>query len=132
RVLVRSICCIKSEIGGGEVKPRRELNVTVCQLRCGAPLASEWERLLAHVQQQKSDLLLLPEMPFSAWPFASQWFDADVWAEAVAAHDVWQERLKEAPVAVAFSRPVIEDGRRCGCRRMRSSSWVTLRHTCRT
>jgi len=89
-------------------------------LRCGAPLASEWERLLAHVQQQKSDLLLLPEMPFSAWPFASQWFDADVWAEAVAAHDVWQERLKEAPVAVAFSRPVIEDGRRLN----RAALWL--------
>jgi N-carbamoylputrescine amidase len=108
------------QTGGREVKPRRELNVTVCQLRCGALLDSEWERLLAHAQQEKSDLLLLPEMPFCAWPFGNQWFDPDVWVEVVAAHDLWQERLADVGAAVAYSRPVTENGRRLN----RAALWL--------
>ncbi len=48
------------------------MRVTVCQLGDDPPsLAADWARLRSHVEAQKSDLVLLPEMPFSTW-FAIQ------------------------------------------------------------
>jgi len=97
------------------------LNVTVCQLRSepGA-LQDDWEQLARHVRETKSDLVLLPEMPFYPWPFWRETFVPDVWDAAVRAHDAWQARLKElAPAVVTGSRPVIENGRRLN----RGFSW---------
>lgn len=84
------------------------MKVTVCQLRNDPNgLEADWHDLLAHVQQQKSELVLLPEMPFSPWPFWEVPFTANKWHQAVAAHEAWTIRMSEmAPAAVVATRPL--------------------------
>src|SRR5215207_689302 len=90
------------------------MKVTVCELSDQRDsFARDWEQLVAHVEAQRSDLVLLPEMPFCPWFCITPVFDEDVWRSAVAAHDAWQARLVElAPALVLGTRPVNRDGRR--------------------
>lgn len=84
------------------------MKVTVCQFHDEpAALEIDWELLVAHVRAERSDLVLLPEMPFHAWFAKSRSFDASVWNAAVAAHRNWERRLKDlAPAVVAATRPI--------------------------
>lgn len=85
-----------------------KLKVTICELRDDpAGLAEDWERLAAHVREEASELVLLPELGFFTWFARSLPFDPAVWQAAVTAHDRWQERLNElAPAVVLGTRPV--------------------------
>jgi hypothetical protein len=85
-----------------------QMRVTVCQLQDDpAGLESNWTGLVAHVRAEKSNLVLLPEMPFSPWFAASRTFNPAVWAAAVAAHTAWESRLGDlAPAVVIASRPI--------------------------
>lgn len=84
------------------------MKVTVCELHDDRmAFADGWQRLLAHVCAEQSELVLLPEMPFCKWFVGSRNFDTDVWEAAVRAHDEWEHSLRKlAPAAVAASRPV--------------------------
>ena len=84
------------------------MRVTVCELRDeSAALAEDWRHLTAHVAEERSDLVILPEMVFAPWFAASPIFDAATWQAAVVTHDVWLARLGElAPAVVVASRPV--------------------------
>ena len=69
--------------------------------------------LVAHVKARRSELVLLPEMPFCSWFATTPAFDQSVWQAAVAAHNVWQARLTElAPAIVLGTRPVNRNGER--------------------
>jgi len=47
------------------MKMDRTMKVTVCELRNDPEgLDQDWTALVAHVKSEKSDLVLLPEMPF--------------------------------------------------------------------
>ena len=71
-----------------------EMRVTVCELpNDAAALEAEWERLCAHVRGQESDLVLLPEMPFSPWLSADPDPDPSRWEAAVELHLEWTRRL---------------------------------------
>lgn len=90
------------------------LRVTVCQLP-NDPDAFEraWQSLVSHTRDQRSDLVLLPEMPFSAWLASTPTVDAEAWRVAMDAHDRWLARLGELGVAtVLTSQPTTEDGQR--------------------
>jgi N-carbamoylputrescine amidase len=90
------------------------MRVTVCELN-DAPgvFALEWELLVAHVKSEASELVLLPEMPFSQWFVVKERFEEEVWQQAVATHEAWLARLIElAPAVVVSSRPINEEGRR--------------------
>jgi N-carbamoylputrescine amidase len=90
------------------------MKVTVCELTNDqGAFASQWGQLVAHVQEQGSDLVLLPEMPFFRWLAHSREMQADQWQEAVEAHSAWIKRLDElAPAVVASTRPSTVDGTR--------------------
>lgn len=94
------------------MNPKREVTITVCQLRSDEEgLATDWDRLRSHVAQHESDLVLLPEMPFYPWPFWQQSFSEEVWEASITAHMQWQERLAELPATVvAGTQPVNGDG----------------------
>ncbi len=96
------------------MSPLTTIKVTVCQLRGDdGALEEDWQRLAGYVRETDSDLLLLPEMPFFAWPFWQKQFQADVWQAAVAAHDAWQERFSELGTAVVVgTRPATSGGQR--------------------
>lgn len=92
----------------------RSVRLTICQTR-DAPgdFREDWAGLVAHVRAARSDLVLLPEMPFAPWFAVSDRYDATIWDAAVAAHDAWLECLTElAPAAVVSTRPVTRGGRR--------------------
>jgi len=84
------------------------MKITVCQLHNGhEAFAADWDRLVAHVRAQRSDLVLLPEMPFFPWFPTPRKFDAEIWRAAVEAHDAWEKRLSELMPAVALgTRPI--------------------------
>ncbi|KPJ78553.1 MAG: hypothetical protein AMJ54_02715 [Deltaproteobacteria bacterium SG8_13] len=90
------------------------MKVTVCQLRNDPdPLREDWQKLVGHVQQQGSELVLLPEMCFYPWLCRSRQPDPALWEASVETHRQWLERLEELDTAaVAGSVPVIAGNRR--------------------
>lgn len=90
------------------------MKVTVCEL-CTEPngLAEDWAALVAHTQAHRSELVLLPEMPFSPWFALTREFSAEVWQAAVEAHERWLTCLPELGAAVVIgSCPVNRGGAR--------------------
>jgi len=92
----------------------RPLRVTVCELPDDrSDFLGRWQRLVEDARGCRSELVVLPEMPFAPWLAASPVFDARAWDEAVVWHAEWLDRLPElAPAAVISSRPVNRNGRR--------------------
>lgn len=90
------------------------MRITVCALHTEADQFEDaWQLLVAHVREKRSELLLVPEMPFAPWMPGPRAFDAAVWDAAVAAHDRIAERCAALPhTAVLGSRPVTRDGQR--------------------
>jgi N-carbamoylputrescine amidase len=90
------------------------MKVTVCQLNNKPELlANDWELLKTHVHQEKSDLVLLPEMPFYEWFCARPESNSEQWQAAIEAHDVWMKRLHELKCPyVLGTRPVNEGNKR--------------------
>jgi N-carbamoylputrescine amidase len=86
------------------------MRVTVTQLpNTPNELAAAWPNLAAHVQAEKSELVLLPEMIFSPWLAASDQVDPAEWQAAIESHARWMGRLEDlAPAAVLGSRPVVD------------------------
>ena len=75
------------------------MKVTVCELEDGwFEEETNWNRLIEHVGDENSDLVLLPEMPFSRWLARTKDVDPEQWRLAVASHDRWIDRLSELPI----------------------------------
>ena len=89
------------------------MRVTVCELpNSWTESDTYWNQLIHHLETEKSNLLVLPEMPFFEWVTKSNAVDPLLWDQAVKAHDKWSDRLYELPVAMTIaSRPVIENSR---------------------
>ena len=102
------------EVTGEHRNVVRTMKVTVCELRNDADgLEQDWQALVAHVKSQKSDLVLLPEMPFHPWVARTNKVVGDIWQKAVIAHDRWLPRFSELSAAIVIgSRPVIDNGKR--------------------
>ena len=90
---------------------RAPLKVTVCELTNNPEqLARQWERLTTHTCAVASDLVLLPEMPFSPWLAASNVSDQQKWHAAVESHRRWIARLPELGARIVIgTRPVTID-----------------------
>lgn len=84
------------------------MKLTVCELPDGGDtFASAWSRLAQHVHAARSELVLLPDMPFVRWFAGARRFDSAVWQAAVQAHAQWELRLGELGARyVLSSRPV--------------------------
>ena len=89
------------------------MRLTVCEMpNETADFAHAWEALAEHVGDRKSDLVLLPEMPFYRWLSQTDDIDPVEWTKSVRVHDEWITRLDElAPATVISTRPVVEDGK---------------------
>lgn len=90
------------------------MRVTVCELDDdAAAFVAGWDGLVQHVQAARSDLVVLPEMPFAPWFATSPTFDQPTWQAAEVAHEGWIGRLHElAPAVVVSSRPVTRNSAR--------------------
>jgi len=90
------------------------MNVTVTQMSDGRrKFEREWGALCRHARENSSDLVLLPEMPFSSWFCSSPKFDPEAWEGVVEEHREWTGRLGElgAPMVLGTS-PVDKRGKR--------------------
>ena len=90
------------------------MRVTVCELH-DEPDAFEadWSALCAHTRRERSELVLLPEMPFGRWFAVTRPFDEDRWREAIDAHRHWGARIAELGVPAAIcTRPTERLSRR--------------------
>lgn len=90
------------------------MNLTVCELpHDPEPLGEAWRGLVEHCVSADSDVVLLPEMPFSVWLAADKEVDTARWDESVVAHHAWLQRLSELGAnTVLSSRPIDAGGRR--------------------
>lgn len=90
------------------------MKATVCQLRREPDeLEEDWAALVAHVEAEASELVVLPELCFAPWFASEPPSDDALWTGSVEAHDRWIARLAELPAAVLGSRPVTRaSGRR--------------------
>jgi N-carbamoylputrescine amidase len=62
------------------------VRVTVCELRTSpGALEQDWDGLVAHVAEQRSDVVVLPEMGFAPWFAAERPGPDAAWASSVAA-----------------------------------------------
>jgi N-carbamoylputrescine amidase len=89
------------------------MKVTVCELPNNwTESDTYWNGLIHHLETKKSDLLVLPEMPFFKWITKSNAVDPQLWHKAVKEHDKWIDRLYELPVEMTIaSRPIIENSK---------------------
>ena len=90
------------------------MRVTVCEMNNDRKIFEEdWKRLAVHIKENKSDLVLLPEMPFSSWFPRTKPFDQNIWDAAVKAHEKGLKHLVElSPAAVLGSMPVTQEKKR--------------------
>src|SRR5437016_4425910 len=89
------------------------MKVTVCELPDDRKaFAPAWEELVVYVREQQSELVLLPELPFSAWFARTPQFDAEVWQKAQQEHGVMMNSLSRlSPAIVLATRLVTEEQR---------------------
>ena len=92
------------------------MRITVCEMPDDArEFEASWEALREHVEAQRSELVVLPEMPAHPWFAHGTGFDRAVWRRALEAHDAkLVGRLPGlAPSSVVLvSRPVEARGAR--------------------
>jgi predicted amidohydrolase len=83
------------------------MRATVCQLQNESrPFVSDWDELVEHVRDSRSELVLLPQLAFSPY-FLQRNFNFDAWRSAIEAQGTWEHRLHElAPAIVLGSRPI--------------------------
>ncbi|NND02347.1 MAG: carbon-nitrogen hydrolase family protein [Acidimicrobiia bacterium] len=86
------------------------MRTTVVQISDATP-ENEWTDLVAHCTENRSQLVVLGEMPFAKWLAATDAVDPAAWRDAIEIHDEWVGRLGELGGAVvAGSRPGLHDG----------------------
>ncbi len=90
------------------------MRVTVCQLDTNMRKRhDDLQRLAEYAQGEKSDLVLLPEMPLCSWFSAASTFDETTWDAAVAMDEELLPTLDVLrPATVLSSRPVNRGGQR--------------------
>lgn len=86
------------------------MKVTVCQLSAELDkLENQWQQLVAHTTQNRSELVLLPEMPFFPWVCSLLPVDPKLWLEGVKAHNLWNQKLSELGSKIVIgTRPVVD------------------------
>lgn len=98
------------------------MKVTVCELNPGDGARDEdLSALAAHIKQEQSDFLLLPEMTFSNWLAAGPAPDAAKWDEAVESHTRYINKLSFLGAkAIIGTRPITNAS---GSRRNQAYVW---------
>lgn len=88
------------------------MKATVCELPNNwITSETEQDKLKFHVESEKSDLLLLPEMPFYTWLAGTKNVDETLWKKAVDNHRAWIEKLADFNVPmIAGTRPILKKG----------------------
>jgi N-carbamoylputrescine amidase len=89
------------------------MKVTICQLADNqTQFRKDWQELRHHLDDNKTDLLLLPEMPFYKWLAASKDVSTELKLESVRAHGVWLSQLEKLNADyIVYSAPDFSDNK---------------------
>ena len=84
------------------------MKVTICELSDNPnQFQEDWVNLTKYTTAQKSDLVLLPEMPFHQWIASQPTVDESIKTKNIASHELWLKRIPELNAKiVAYSKPV--------------------------
>src|SRR5262245_47874086 len=85
------------------------MKVTVCEMSDNEhDFIADWNELTLYLDQSKTDLLLLPEMPFSKWIASEKKVNEGSKVQSVARHERWLVKLEELNARhIVYSKPVI-------------------------
>jgi N-carbamoylputrescine amidase len=87
------------------------MKITVCQLPDDrTAFEKAWRALAAHIAEQRSELVLLPELPFHPWFCRENNFSPAVWADVVAAQERGLARLPELNAPLVLSTRAVTRG----------------------
>jgi N-carbamoylputrescine amidase len=88
------------------------MRVTVCELPDGgAAFEPAWRELAQHVRAERSDIVLLPELPGYPWMADLPEFDAAIWREAVRGHETLIGRLPQLGARIVLGTRPAETAR---------------------
>jgi len=90
------------------------MKLTVCEFSDDpSALLKDWKALVPYVYNERSDLVLLPEMPACPWFAADAQFDEKRWQYALQEHDqLVRELTALAPATVLATRPLEQNQKR--------------------
>lgn len=85
------------------------MKVTVCELSDNEiDFISDWNELIIHVDENRPDLLLLPEMPFCKWIASEKKVRDESKIQSVKEHERWITRMEQLHAKqIVYSRPVV-------------------------
>ena len=85
------------------------MKVTVCELSDNEhKFIDDWKELKIHLDQNKPDLLLLPEMPFSKWIATEKKVNNESRIQSVEKHERWIIEMEQLNAKqIVYSKPVI-------------------------
>jgi N-carbamoylputrescine amidase len=86
------------------------MKVTVCELSDNEDnFIDDWNKLIIHLDQNKPDLLLLPEMPFCKWIASEKKVNKVSMINSVEKHEKWILKMEQLNARqIVYSKPVIE------------------------
>ena len=90
------------------------MKITISQINADpSQVEKDWSDLIAHCKAEKTEIVLLPEMPFSPWFAASKDVQEEVWNEAVQTHETWMQKLHELEAQIVIaSKPIVVNNKR--------------------
>jgi len=89
------------------------MKVTVCEMSDNEDnFIDDWNQLKIHLDQNKTDLLLLPEMPFCKWIACEKEVNDEAKRRSVEKHEEWILRLDQLNARqIVYSKPVIAENK---------------------
>jgi len=85
------------------------MKVTICEMSDNEDnFIVDWNELNTHLEENKPDLLLLPEMPFGKWIASEREVNSDAKRESAKKHEKWISKLEQLNAGyIIYSRPII-------------------------
>lgn len=85
------------------------MKVTICEMSDNEDnFIVDWNELNTHLEENKPDLLLLPEMPFGKWIASEREVNSEAKRESAKKHEKWISKLERLNAGyIIYSRPII-------------------------
>lgn len=86
------------------------MKVTICELNDNEELFErDWKNLVDHVKKEKSELVLLNELPFNQWIASKKGLNDEIKLSSQQKHETWLDRIPElASSIVIYSKPMLK------------------------
>src|ERR1043165_1407063 len=85
------------------------MKATICELSDDEiNFVEDWKQLINHLNENKTDLLLMPEMPFCKWIASEKNVNNESKIQSVEKHEKWIMRMEELNAKqIVYSKPIL-------------------------